>query len=91
MCFFYLGDTAPLLALAFSFWEWNWQRWFFRLFCSLALAGTVLYATPAMLFGELILLDLRHAPAAANMHPLTRRYAALSAEIYDPVKEGYDA
>lgn len=46
--FAWLGIAGLLLAQVLGFWEWNRGRWFFRLFCPLALAGTVLYVIPAM-------------------------------------------
>ena len=47
--FSFLGTAGLLLALVSGFWEWNRRRWFFRLFCTLTLAGTLLYALPAAL------------------------------------------
>ena len=47
--FAWLGIAGLLLAQVLGFWEWNRGRWFFRLFCPLALAGTALYVIPAMI------------------------------------------
>lgn len=47
--FSFLGALGLGLAMAFGFWEWNRRRWFFRIFCPLALAGTVLYVLPTVL------------------------------------------
>lgn len=44
-----LGTAGLVLALAFGFWEWNRQRWFFRPFCLLALVGIAVYVIPSVL------------------------------------------
>ncbi len=46
-----LGTVGLLLAAVLGLWEWK-RRWFFRLFCPLTLAGTLLYVLPASLTGN---------------------------------------
>ena len=46
MHFACLGIAGLLLAQILGLWEWRQRPWFFRLFCPLALAGTVLYVIP---------------------------------------------
>ncbi len=50
--FSFLGTIGLLLALVFGLWEWNRRRWFFRLFCPMTLAGTLLYVLPTALTGN---------------------------------------
>ena len=52
LCFSFLGTVGLVLVMVFGLWEWNRRRWFFRLFCPLSLAGTLLYVLPAALTGN---------------------------------------
>lgn len=49
--FSFLGTVGLLLAAVLGLWEWKRQR-FFRLFCPLTLAGTLLYVLPTALTGN---------------------------------------